>query len=59
MATLAKRMAEPFDHVRIDFYLCEGRIYFGEMTFSSSSGRKIMKPEYSDLMIGEYLKIGR
>lgn len=57
MIDLAGVLAKPFDHVRVDFYLCKGKIYFGEMTFSSSSGRKIMKPESSNLLIGDYLNI--
>lgn len=55
MIKLGEELAKPFDHVRVDFYLCDNRIYFGEMTFTTASGKKIMKPESSDLIIGGYL----
>ena len=30
MIELANELAKTFDHVRIDFYLCDGKIYFGQ-----------------------------
>lgn len=39
MLSCAKILAEDFPQVRVDFYEIEGRIYFGEMTFTSACGR--------------------
>ena len=39
MRAIAERLSVDFDHVRIDLYLIEDRIYFGEMTFFDGGGR--------------------
>lgn len=38
MLAVARTLAEGFDFVRVDLYEHEGRVYFGEMTFSPASG---------------------
>lgn len=38
MCVMAKKLAEPFSYVRVDFYNVNGEIYFGEMTFAPGSG---------------------
>ncbi|WBA07861.1 ATP-grasp fold amidoligase family protein [Salinivibrio kushneri] len=38
MLKSAKKLAEPFSYVRIDFYNIDGAIYFGEFTFAPGSG---------------------
>ena len=38
MIELVKKMSEEFSLVRVDFYNINGKIYFGEMTFTSMSG---------------------
>lgn len=39
MIELAEKLANGFPHVRVDFYrLNDGKLYFGEMTFTSCSG---------------------
>lgn len=39
MITLAEKLSAGFMHVRVDFYrLDSGKVYFGEMTFTSASG---------------------
>lgn len=35
MVECAKRLCAPFPHVRVDFYEVGGKLYFGELTFSS------------------------
>ena len=35
MISISKRLSKPFPQVRIDLYLVNGKIYFGEMTFTS------------------------
>ena len=35
----AKILSKPFPQVRIDFYEVDGKVYFGEMTFTSACGR--------------------
>ncbi|QOR39290.1 glycosyltransferase [Billgrantia diversa] len=39
MLEIAKLLALPFSHARIDLYNIDGNIYFGEITFAHASGR--------------------
>ena len=39
MLEIAKTLASDFGYVRVDLYNVEGKIYFGELTFSYSGGR--------------------
>lgn len=39
MLDCASVLSKPFPQVRIDFYEIDGKIYFGEMTFTSACGR--------------------
>ncbi len=57
MKTVAENLASPFPFVRVDLYDCNGRIYFGEMTFFPGSGFWKITPEKYDYMFGEWLDI--
>lgn len=57
MVQLAQKLAEPFDFVRVDFFLAGHRIYFGELTFSPGGGIRIFKPYEYNLTFGEKLEI--
>ena len=35
---LSKKLASDFDYVRVDWYISEGQIYFGELTFTPGAG---------------------
>ena len=39
MLEYAKILSKPFPEVRVDFYEVDGKLYFGELTFTSSCGR--------------------
>lgn len=54
MLELAKKLSEDFDYVRVDFYNVDGRIYFGELTFTPFSGLGKFNPEKWDKKLGEY-----
>ena len=53
MIGLAKKLAEPFPFVRVDFYEVGDRVYLGEMTFYSGGGVLAFDPEEWDLRLGE------
>ena len=53
MADLARQLSKGFAFVRVDFYEIDGRVYFGEMTFTSSSGRDPFTPFEYDKICGE------
>lgn len=38
MVSYARRLAKPFPQVRVDMYDIEGKVYFGELTFTSLGG---------------------
>lgn len=58
MIKLAEKLGEGFPHVRVDFYCpSDGKIYFGEMTFTSASGVcKWNLPEW-DIKLGSLIML--
>ncbi len=57
MIRLSEVIAENMIHVRVDWYLTEGRIYFGEITFYDGSGlERFTRKEY-DKMLGERIDL--
>lgn len=57
LLTYARILSEDFPHVRVDFYIEEGRIFFGECTFFHYSGMGEFHPRDFDYKLGEYLKL--
>ncbi len=57
MTELATILAKDFKHVRVDFYNIEGKIYFGEMTFTSYGGYFDFRPREWDLKLGEMISL--
>lgn len=57
MINLASELSKGFSFVRVDFYEINGKVYFGEMTFTSSSGRDKFYPNEYDLIIGKKIAI--
>jgi hypothetical protein len=53
----AKKLSEPFYHARIDFYIVNETIYFGEITFTGGSGFDKIAPYSFDVELGTYLKL--
>ncbi len=50
-------LSEDFLHARTDFYMVEGKVIFGEITFSNSAGFGRVEPKEFALKMGEYLKL--
>lgn len=53
MITLGKELVSDFPECRVDFYYCNGNIYFGELTFFESSGFAPFAPSYMDEELGK------
>lgn len=53
MLALAKKLAQPFGYLRVDFYLHEGRIYVGELTVTPGAGTYIFAPRVWDRILGD------
>ena len=58
MFELARVLTKDFRHCRADFYDINGKIYFGELTFSHFSGMQAMEPAEWDEKFGSWLDLG-
>lgn len=57
MIEIAEKLSKDFPHVRVDLYNVDGKIYFGEMTFTSTGGYRLITPEQYNYMLGDLWKI--
>lgn len=57
MVEIAHILCQGFKHVRVDLYNVDGKIYFGEMTFTNGSGYEKITPESYNLMLGDMIPI--
>jgi hypothetical protein len=57
MKGFAKKLGKPFDFVRVDLYLVDNNIYFGELTNYSASGKIAFHPVSYDFELGSNWKI--
>lgn len=53
----ARALSEPFKFVRADFYVVNGKVYFGELTFTPNAGMDNNRLPETDLMFGKLLKL--
>lgn len=53
MVEIVKILSKGFHHVRVDLYNVNGKIYFGEMTFTNGSGFEPIIPREADKMLGD------
>lgn len=54
---LAGILSEGIPHVRVDFYVINEAIYFGELTFYHESGLAQFRPESLEVKMGKYIKL--
>ncbi|HME94049.1 MAG TPA: ATP-grasp fold amidoligase family protein [Methylomirabilota bacterium] len=57
MIQIASQLSAGFDFVRVDLYNLDGRICFGELTFTPMAGDLTLRPESWDLALGEKWKM--
>lgn len=57
MKDVAKKLSEGFPHVRVDLYLINGKVYFGELTFFHDAGLVPLSPIDWDYKIGDMLDL--
>jgi hypothetical protein len=53
MIEIAEKLSAGFSHVRVDLYNLNGKIYFGEMTFTNGSGFEKIYPQIWDNNLGK------
>lgn len=57
MVNCARKLSEGFPEVRVDFYIIDNHLYFGEMTFTSSGGLMKSVTQGCLLKMGEAIKL--
>jgi len=53
MLLVASKLSSSFDFVRVDLFNVNGKIYFGELTFTPAAGLLKFKPESWDTLLGQ------
>lgn len=53
MIEIATKLSKGFPHVRVDLYSVDNKIYFGEMTFTSTGGYRLISPKEYDYSLGD------
>ena len=59
MVELAKTLSKNIPHVRVDFYLINNCIYFGEYTFFHNGGFFKINPEEWNVKLGEWIDLSK
>lgn len=54
---IAERLSEDFNFIRVDLFITDERIYFGELTNFPGNGFNPFEPDEFDLKAGSYLKL--
>lgn len=57
MLDLASILSKGIPHLRTDFYVVNGKIYFGELTLYHGSGLERFKPDSLDYTMGSWIKL--
>ena len=57
MLEVAERLSKPFECVRVDLYNINGKIYFGELTFTSQGGRMTYYTEEFQQLAGSIIHL--
>ena len=57
MLEYARKLSKGFMHVRVDFYIVDNQIYFGEMTFTDGAGFDKISPREFDEQLGSWIDL--
>lgn len=57
MLEICKTLAKDFPFVRVDLYLVQDKILFGEMTFTSASGAALLYPDKWNYILGDKITL--
>ena len=58
LVEVVKKLSKPFQFVRVDFYMANGKIYFGELTFTDGAGSDPFTPKQFDIEMAKRIKLG-
>jgi hypothetical protein len=57
MLMIASQLSKGFPEIRIDFYIVNNHLYFGEFTFFHSGGLFLFQPDKYDYILGSYINL--
>lgn len=57
MLGIVRRLADGFPFVRVDLYVHNGKVYFGEMTFHPSGGYSLIEPFEWERKLGDMINL--
>lgn len=57
MLSVAENLSEPFPFVRVDFYVVNSKLVFGELTFTPAAGLDTNRLPETDILFGDLLKL--
>lgn len=57
LLAVAEKLSDEFYHARVDFYVVDNSLVFGEITFTSGAGFDRFHPEEFDLEMGSWLTL--
>lgn len=57
MLEYSRKLSNAFLHARVDFYIVQGKVYFGEITFTNGAGFDKFSSYEFDLELGNRLKL--
>ena len=57
LIALSEKLSDGFKYVRSDFYICQQKIYFGELTFYHGSGCEPFNPEEFGKEMGDWIDL--
>lgn len=55
MREIARDLAEPFPHLRVDFFVIGERFYIGELTFFNGAGFDMIAPASYNVQMGDWI----
>lgn len=58
MLSASRVLSSGIPHVRVDWYIINGQLFFGEMTFFDASGLECFEPYEKELEIGSWIRLG-
>ena len=57
MLEISRKLSADIPFLRVDFYIVQGQLYVGELTFFPASGFQKFEPEEWDFIFGSYLEL--
>lgn len=54
---VAEQLSKEFNFIRVDLYLLDGKVFFGELTNYPANGFQVFEPESFEVEMGSHLKL--